>query len=353
MAKKTFPQVIDMAILQKALGTMSKDLKKAEVQIDSRQARFLVDTYYMIQEKRKRVGNQISALQKLGEPTESLELFFGINSQLEDFLRKMLDNFTDRHPMGEWMRGIIGIGPVLSAGILAHIQIDRTHCRGSIHRYAGLDPSLKWVSSTNASAFVKKELGLDDRDQVTNEHLLKAAAFCGQNVETLTGKAMEYGDGDITAASLAKAICTCPYNAKLKKLCFLIGKSFVYSCNHPDSFYGRLYLQKKEELQEQNEALKFKDEALRKAAMVGKSTEAYVYYSDGKLPPAHIFARAKRWTVKMFLNHLYEVWYKIEYGEEPPLPYPMVYPVDGVLHVHKIDPPMPRVKAKRTKKKEK
>ncbi len=37
---------------------------------------------------------------------------------------------------------------------------------------------------------------------------------------------------------------------------------------------------------------------------IGKSTEAYGHYSTGHLPPAPIDARARRWTVKLFLAHI-------------------------------------------------
>ena len=66
-----------------------------------------------------------------------------------------------------------------------------------------------------------------------------------------------------------------------------------------------------------------------------KTTEAYKAYIKGKLPPAHIQARSTRYAVKLFLSHLHEVWYKHEFGKNPPNPFALEH--EG--HVHKIEPP--------------
>jgi hypothetical protein len=68
---------------------------------------------------------------------------------------------------------------------------------------------------------------------------------------------------------------------------------------------------------------------------IGKTTDAYAAYSIGKLPPAHIHARAKRYAVKLFLAHLHEVWYTKHFGEAPPKPYPIAI----LGHAHYLAPP--------------
>ena len=54
----------------------------------------------------------------------------------------------------------------------------------------------------------------------------------------------------------------------------------------------------------------------------------------GILPDGHIHARAKRYAVKLFLAHLHSVWYEIEFGREPPLPYAIAI----LGHAHHIKP---------------
>ena len=53
----------------------------------------------------------------------------------------------------------------------------------------------------------------------------------------------------------------------------------------------------------------------------GKETEAFKAYSVGKLPKAHIQARAERYAVKIFLSHWHTVAYCEAHGKLPPKPY--------------------------------
>jgi hypothetical protein len=87
-----------------------------------------------------------------------------------------------------------------------------------------------------------------------------------------------------------------------------------------------------------NEAGAFANQAAEKLEKfkIGKTTDAYKAYSIGKLPPAHIHARAKRVAVKMFLSHLHQVWYEVEFGKKAPVPY--VFEFADKEHVHKIEP---------------
>jgi hypothetical protein len=72
-----------------------------------------------------------------------------------------------------------------------------------------------------------------------------------------------------------------------------------------------------------NEAGELADQAAAVLAnkKIGKETEAYKAYSVGKLPPAHIDARARRWTVKLYLAHYHAVAYFDHYRVEAPRPY--------------------------------
>ena len=96
------------------------------------------------------------------------------------------------------------------------------------------------------------------------------------------------------------------------------------SSNKNDT-YGQFYLQRKEQEILKNENLEFKEQADAGAKRVGKTTDAYKAYSVGKLPPAHVHARAKRYAVKLFLAHWHEVAYREHFKCEPPLPYPIAH----------------------------
>lgn len=259
---------------------MRKDLRAAAATLGLREVRFLVNTYYQIQEYRKAAAAQVRGLTVAGDPNQAILWTEHTMRQMESDIKIMLDRYTATEPtgMGAWARSICGIGPVIAAGLLAHIDITKAQTAGAIWRYAGLEPSIVWEKGQKR-----------------------------------------------------------PYNADLKVLCYKIGESFVKVQNRPQDYYGKLYAQRKALEQTRNEQGLFADQAREKLAKfkIGRDTDAYIWYSQGKLPPARIHARARRWAVKLFLAHYFEESYRRHYGTEPPVPYPIAH----LGHVHRIEPP--------------
>lgn len=254
------------------------DFTKAARLLTRDEVRYLVDSYYQIQEYRKRAGNQVREMVKAGEYNAVIEWIFKNMKDLEYKIKKALEAYTDEDPMGRWSKSICGIGPVLSAGLLAHIDIEKAPTVGHIWRFAGLDPTVEWNKGQKR-----------------------------------------------------------PWNARLKTLCWLIGQSFVKVHNHPKDFYGHLYKERKAYEQQKNEAGDYAEQARRtlEKYKIGKNTEAYKWYCQGKLPPAHIDQRARRWAVKLFLSHYHEVAYQLHYGTKPPKP----FAIEHLGHAHMIHPP--------------
>jgi hypothetical protein len=261
-----------------SISNLNKDIKEAAKTLSVNEARYFVDSYYTIQEYRKATGNQVRALGESQEPGEVIKWFFDQHNGLENNIRKVLDIYTNQHPVGVWLKGISGIGPVIAAGLIAHIDITKAPTVGHIWSYAGLNPNQKWEKGQKR-----------------------------------------------------------PWNARLKTLCWKVGESFVKVSNNPKDIYGHIYAERKAIETANNEAGLFSDQAARilETKKLGKDTEAYKSYVQEKLPPAHIHARAKRYAVKLFLSHLHEFWYEHEFGEKPPLPYPITI----MGHAHKIDRP--------------
>jgi hypothetical protein len=258
---------------------LDRDMEKASSTLTAIEARYLVDSYYGMQMGRIRANNQIRALTQSGEPHESIAWLSTESRVLEESVKRTLGAYSANHAVGKRMRTVVGVGPVIAAGLLAHIDITRAPTAGAIWRYAGLDPTSEWKKGEKR-----------------------------------------------------------PHNASLKTLCWKLGESFVKVCNHKDAVYGKLYQERKEVELVKNEAGAFADQAAAKLEKfnIGKTTDAYKAYSIGKLPPAHIHARAKRVAVKMFLSHLHEVWYEVEFGKKAPVPY--VFEYADAQHVHKIEP---------------
>ncbi|MFM7851275.1 MAG: transposase [Flammeovirgaceae bacterium] len=255
---------------------INKDIRLAAKTLNDNEARFLVDAYYMMQDNRIRADGQIRSMDKSGEPNLVLQWLSDQNTLLENQIKNALLHYVKNHIMGEWLLSQKGIGQVLAAGLLAHIDIYKAQTAGAIWKYAGLDPTSEWKKGEKR-----------------------------------------------------------PYNSELKTLCWKIGESFVKVSGHDDAFYAQLYKQKKEDELLKNESGLFAEQAKDKLEKfkIGRTTDAYKAYSAGKLPAAHIHARAKRFAVKIFLSHLHEIWRKAE-GLEVPAPFAIAI----LNHAHKIEP---------------
>lgn len=260
---------------------LSRDIALAAVTLSDTEARFLVDQYYSMQEDRIRHQGQIRSIEK-GEDTKEephvILSWLKVQSEtLEDQIKKALDKYSAAHKDGAWLRSVFGIGPVIAAGLLAHIDIKQAPTVGHIWRFAGLDPTQRWEKGKRR-----------------------------------------------------------PHNAALKVLCWKAGESFVFNSNRESCVYGKLYKERKEIETRKNDAGEFADQAKEalERRKIGKDTEAYKSYIVGKLPPAHIHARARRWAVKIFLAHLHDAMYRREFGVAPPLPYPIAH----LGHAHVTGP---------------
>lgn len=271
--------------LEPIVGRLSKDMKEAARRLSTQEARYLVDLYYTWQENRIRAGHQQRALTAAGEPSSVFGYVQGQSEGLEDQIKKVLGYFVEDHPIGAWLIAQKGIGPVIAAGLLAHIDITKAPTAGHIWRYAGLDPTVTWEKGQKR-----------------------------------------------------------PWNAALKLVCWKAGQSFVKVSRADGAIYGHVYRERKELEVQRNEAGQFTDQA--KATLekkkIGKTTEAYKAYEQGKLPAARLELRAQRYAVKLFLSHLQHVWWRHETGEDPPKPYVLTH----MQHAHYIAPPGPEVPPK-------
>lgn len=247
---------------------LTKDLQKAAALLGREEARYYVDMYYNFQQLRMGAGSQIRQMQLIGEPSMMLQWTFTLYEQIENDIKSALSIYAKGNIVGRWAMSNPGIGPVIAAGLLAHIDITRSTYAGNLWSFAGLNPKVKWEKGQKR-----------------------------------------------------------PWNAALKVLSWKIGQSMVKVSNNPNSVYGPLYKQRKVYEQEKNENMEFAEQAkmILATKKIGKETEAYKWYAMGKLPPAHIQARAERWTTKIFLSHYHAVAYEIEYKKPSPEPYALAY----------------------------
>lgn len=177
----------------------------------------------------------------------------------------------------KWAYAQWGIGPIIAAGLAAHIDIEKAATISAVWKFAGQAP------------------GADRK---------------------IKGKKL-------------------PYNGRLKTLCWKLGESFVKVSGKPDATYGKLYVQFKADELSRNENgqyasaakrelenKKFKDDTLTR-----KRLEA------GKLSDGHLHSRAKRRTIKIFLAHY---WLRGREARGLPVSDPYVFTVGGHSKEHMI-----------------
>ena len=273
-------EFIDEPLALTTAVRLSKDLKLASTNLGAVQGRFLVQQYYNAQEQRITARHQARKLLEQDNPYSLLQ-YVGDQFELVELqIKNSLDEWTSTDPVGIWLRSIKGIGPVIAAGLIAHLDITKAFAASSFWRFAGIDPTAKWEKGQKR-----------------------------------------------------------PWNADLKVLVvYKMAESFVKVQNKEDDFYGHLFAIYKKKITEKNTAGGYAENArvLLATKKYDKTTETYKEMIQGRLCKVHVHAMARRKVAKLLLSHLYEVMYWNHYGRVGELPYPLVH-LEG--HVHDINVP--------------
>ena len=326
--------VESIVINEKLITTLSKDLKEASKNLTVNQARYLVDTYYKFQDQRIALGNTVGALEKSGEPNNVIAWLGSQSFTLEDRVKKILDIYTENHPIGNWARSNMGVGPVLAAGLISNVNIKEAPTAGHIWSYAGLDPNRRWIGKAEATKIVNDIVGTSK--EVSFNHVIDIANIVNKDPIKLENSAK--GDADkITKRGLIATISKRPWNSSLKVICWKLGESFVKVSGKDADIYGKLYKIRRKYEEDRNNAGENAEAAARYLSEknYGKDTEAYKAYIEGKLPQSQIYARSKRYAVKIFLSHLHHAWYLYEFEQEPPKPFAIAH----LGHAHFLEVP--------------
>jgi hypothetical protein len=328
------------------VARLAREVKATAAKLDRAEAGHIIKIFYQWQEHRIALGNQVTSPQRAGKPIEVLGHFYAQISALEKQAGATLGEWAESRPEGAWALAQKGIGPVLAAGLSAHIDIRRAETAGAVWRYAGLDNSLVWLSRKDAQAATdgfpttpamvdpaSRSYLVDNED--ARELIERLADEHSRHAWKLAQVAIN-DSGNITATSLAAALARRPYNADLKVLCWKIGDSFVKVSGKNAGYYGTVYRDRKEQEVRKNANKDFADQAEKSLATRRiQDRKLKQTYEAGLLPPGRLDLRARRYAVKLFLSHWHEVAFKAEFGKEPPVPYPIAH----LGHVHRIDPP--------------
>lgn len=259
-------RVIESNPFEETIERLSKDIKAAARTLERNALRYFVDTYYQMQEARIRSAGQVSAMTADGtEPHACMAWLSQQNGTLERRVHAMLDEYTKYDPVCSQIRRVLGIGPVIAAGLRAHIDIEKAPNVSHVWSFAGLCPHIKWEKGQRR-----------------------------------------------------------PWNAELKTLtAFKMGSCFVKLANHERSFFGLVYRVHKRRITEANERGEFKEQAAAYLAgkKFGPTTQSFKAYTDGKLPKSQIVARARRVAAKFALGLYFDIAYEQHHGKAPPLPW--------------------------------
>ena len=327
------------------LKRLRADLKNAATTMTPAEARYLVDVYYQRQEDRKRAANQTRAASEDDEPNTLVIWLADEFKALENVIKSAMDAYTDQFEVCRWAKSLYGVGPVLTAGIFAHIDIKRAPTAGSLWRLAGLDPTVKWKGAVETKSTIKNILcksrdktKVGDTSEVTQQEIMAVVAFFGRSVQTVTKDATTSktgGSRPLNVANLTKAITRRPWNARLKTLLWRMADVQKKFSNKEQCFYGQLYQKYKANLVRKNINREFAD-AAKQVLEDRPGHKQKAVYEQGMLPDGHLDARALRWISKIFASHIHGVFYETTFGCPAPKPYAIACLED---HTHMIEIP--------------
>ena len=337
------------------------DLAKAAALMGRKQARYLVGMYYNQQDVRKIADSQAEADKLAKEPNVCVSWLAESTAATEITIQKALGIFARQYTVGRWLQSIVGIGPVISAGLLAHFDIRRARFAGSYWSFAGLNPDRKWIGKEGATSVMGQVVG--PRGKAEPHHLreivqqIKGSAALEQRLLQCETRAEQ-------TSELARR----PWSDSLHVLMWKVGESFVKLKNNDKAYYAQLFFEHKaaewkrnlsgantEECQRILTEKDFSRETVSKRWYKGEFRPDVVVEWLAKedrglsppsekgvagvpmLPPAHVHARARRATVKFLLSHLFDVSWMDYYGTPAPEPY--AFSKLGHEHKHLLVPP--------------
>jgi hypothetical protein len=158
-----------------------------------------VDAYYSLQGYRIRSSNQAQALEAHDEPNRLTTWLGERYWQLEQQIRRVLDAYSLAQPVARWARANRGIGPVLAAGLLAHLDADPPATVGAWWRFQGYDPTIQWLGTERARALVVEVAPETTRRPLNAAELLELGRRTNRNPLHLEKLAMVTAGHEPTA----------------------------------------------------------------------------------------------------------------------------------------------------------
>ena len=297
---------------------IKEDILSTENPPSRQEIQTLVNLFYQMQDFRKAIREQIRSIENDTTKKTSiivLDYFLKSTAVIEHNCQKVLELICKNSEVGRWLLQIKGIGPVLAAGCLAYFDIEGRNYATQFISYAGLnDNNRPWIGKVGAEA-IMKEISSDT--WLTDDQAGIFSVRTQWPLPYLREHAYKEGKG-WSRTELIKAAAKIPYNKNLKVLMWKIGKSFIWVQNR-GSLYGNFFAERKALETEKNNNGDYADQAAHILATkkFNNETIAKEKYMEGKLPDAHIIARAMRRAEKIFISHLFEEMYRVAHKDDP------------------------------------
>lgn len=290
-------------VVETQYGTMeTSDVERLDV------LKQLVSTYYGIQKTRISIGNRVSAIVKEYGETETTSKLIEVFNESEIIeataLKHIKPLLREYRIYTDWLVEVRGIGPVLAAGFISGIKTPaRFENISKLWKYCGLAvvngraEELRKGTQASYSPFLKVLCWK------AGGSFVKAGGFYREVYEEFRSDEERKSEMGFTV-KVKDSIGFIPYEEEYRKLIMKI-----FTCPNPEcgfkanKYYSRCPV------------------CGRKCQPVVTSDNIELLYDAGftdkdeikvSMTNAHIYARAKRKTVKLFLAHLWQVWREIE-----------------------------------------
>ena len=148
---------IDLFEINLDLAKFKKSMINAN--LDQKTLRFLVDTFYQIQDLRIARANQLRAISqnKDGDGFDASLFIMSSIESIEASIKKIIDVYTDKNPVCYWAKQTTGVGPLISASFYSMLDITKATSAGGFLSYCGLnDNNTPWLGAEKAKEITTK-----------------------------------------------------------------------------------------------------------------------------------------------------------------------------------------------------
>ncbi|HEY5871269.1 MAG TPA: hypothetical protein VI542_37815 [Candidatus Tectomicrobia bacterium] len=117
------PTLDDERLFYEPVRRLTADMRTAAETMSDAEVRYLIDTYYALQETRKAGANRLRASTADQEPNSLTAFLAGQVETLEGVCNGVLQTIARRTRTGRWCMSLKGISGVLTAGLLAQLDV--------------------------------------------------------------------------------------------------------------------------------------------------------------------------------------------------------------------------------------